>query len=174
MIDLADSKLDDRVIQHLMKDPEGDGGQWSMASNLVEKYGLVPQAGEFLLPVVRNRELTPSCAVFPESFNSSATRQLDGLLTSKLREYALELRKEYRAALKSVQSTSPHQSPAQQKSSAQQSVRRRKQEQVRLSSILISPSYVLESAIGGSHGCLPAGGDLPHSLDHSRNSSPRE
>ena len=46
MIDLADSKLDDRVVQHLFKDPESDGGQWSMVSNLVEKYGLVPQCGE--------------------------------------------------------------------------------------------------------------------------------
>ena len=57
IIDLADSKLDDRVIQHLMKDPEGDGGQWSMASNLVEKYGLVPQTSQFSRLYIQIHEL---------------------------------------------------------------------------------------------------------------------
>lgn len=34
-------------------------------------------------------------AVYPESFNSSSSAELDTLLTSKLREYGLELRELY-------------------------------------------------------------------------------
>lgn len=45
-----------------------------MAVALIETYGLVPQT------------------IFPESFNSSNSAQLDTFLSSKLREYALELR----------------------------------------------------------------------------------
>lgn len=41
MIDTADKELDERLIQELLGAPVNDGGQWDMASNLVEKYGLV-------------------------------------------------------------------------------------------------------------------------------------
>ena len=41
MIDTANEKLDERIIQELLGAPVNDGGQWDMASNLVEKYGLV-------------------------------------------------------------------------------------------------------------------------------------
>lgn len=54
--------------------PVNDGGQWDMAVNLVEKYGVIPQT------------------LFPESYSSSASGKLNSLLTSKLREFALELR----------------------------------------------------------------------------------
>jgi bleomycin hydrolase len=40
-IDTADQDLDERVVQELLGAPVNDGGQWDMASNLVEKYGLV-------------------------------------------------------------------------------------------------------------------------------------
>ncbi|KAL7341776.1 peptidase C1B, bleomycin hydrolase, partial [Rhodotorula toruloides] len=64
MLDLADSPLDDRVVQHLMTMPENDGGQWSMLDSLITTFGLVPQV------------------VYPESFNSSNTGKLDALLAS--------------------------------------------------------------------------------------------
>jgi bleomycin hydrolase len=44
MIDTADLDLDERVVQELLSAPVNDGGQWDMASNLVEKYGLVSKA----------------------------------------------------------------------------------------------------------------------------------
>ncbi|KAJ2854805.1 bleomycin hydrolase, partial [Coemansia erecta] len=38
-----DEDLDGRVVQYLLKDPVGDGGQWDMFVALVEKYGVVPK-----------------------------------------------------------------------------------------------------------------------------------
>ncbi|KAG8885814.1 hypothetical protein FRB97_009520 [Tulasnella sp. 331] len=70
----ADLPIDDRLINHLSKDPIGDGGQLDMAINLLERYGVVP------LPI------------FPESYSSSNSRGMDRLLTTKLREYSLSLR----------------------------------------------------------------------------------
>ncbi|KAM0754251.1 bleomycin hydrolase [Meredithblackwellia eburnea MCA 4105] len=74
MLELAEEPIDSRIITFLLEAPENDGGQYSMIQNLIEKFGLVPQS------------------VFPESFNSSNTSKLDALLTTKLREFALELR----------------------------------------------------------------------------------
>lgn len=79
MIDLADKELDDRVVQHLMKDPEEDGGQWSMAANLVEKYGLVPQTSQSALFVrtktpsltMRNEQSIPNRSIRPQRPNST-------------------------------------------------------------------------------------------------------
>ncbi|KAF7971803.1 hypothetical protein HWV62_19883 [Athelia sp. TMB] len=74
MIQHADLPIDDRLIQHLSGDLISDGGQWDMAVNLLETYGVVPQA------------------VFPESFHSSLSGPLNKLLKTKLREHALILR----------------------------------------------------------------------------------
>lgn len=41
ILDTVDEDLDGRLIQTLLASPVGDGGQWDMAANLVEKYGLV-------------------------------------------------------------------------------------------------------------------------------------
>lgn len=41
MIDTADEDLEGRLVQRLLSQPVADGGQWDMAANLVEKYGLV-------------------------------------------------------------------------------------------------------------------------------------
>lgn len=56
-----------------------------MAVNLLEKYGLVPQA------------------LYPESWHSSNSGKLDKLITSKLREYSLELREIYKTRLSLLQ-----------------------------------------------------------------------
>lgn len=89
MLDLADEPLDSRTVQYLLVSPENDGGQIQMAMNLVEKFGLVPQA------------------VFVESHNSSNSSRLNSLLTSKLREYALDLRTAYADARASFDEGAP-------------------------------------------------------------------
>lgn len=74
-MELASSPLDDRLVQFLGQMPLNDGGQWDMVVNLLEKYGCVPQP------------------VFPESFSSSNSGAMGRILTTKLREHALLLRK---------------------------------------------------------------------------------
>ena len=41
IVDTAQDDLEGRLIQNLLQSPVGDGGQWDMVANLVEKYGLV-------------------------------------------------------------------------------------------------------------------------------------
>ncbi|KAJ2008019.1 bleomycin hydrolase [Coemansia thaxteri] len=72
-----DEDLDGRVVQYLLKDPIGDGGQWDMFVALIEKYGVVPKEA------------------YPETFHTSSSGQMDGLVTSRLREYAKILRNEH-------------------------------------------------------------------------------
>ncbi|KIY44355.1 peptidase C1B, bleomycin hydrolase [Fistulina hepatica ATCC 64428] len=74
-IELADRPLDDRLVTCLADDLISDGGQWDMVVNLLENYGIVPQA------------------LYPESTNSSASNSLNTLLKTKLREHALVLRR---------------------------------------------------------------------------------
>ena len=69
-----DEPLDSRYIEHLLKSPEQDGGQWDMISALVAKYGVVPKEA------------------MPESACSSATKEMNTILTEKLREDAAVLR----------------------------------------------------------------------------------
>ncbi|KAM0755836.1 hypothetical protein T439DRAFT_13606 [Meredithblackwellia eburnea MCA 4105] len=77
-LDLADRDLTDEYNKYLFKgDIVQDGGQYDLAVNLILKYGLVPQAA------------------YPESWNSSHSDQVDGLVLSKVREFALKLRKMY-------------------------------------------------------------------------------
>ncbi|GAA5840676.1 hypothetical protein JCM9279_007399 [Rhodotorula babjevae] len=112
MLDLAETPVDDRTIQYLMTEPENDGGQWDMIVNLFETFGLVPQA------------------CFPESFNSSNTGKLDTLLTTKLREYALELRSIHSAAMATLGELADTKSHAERAALATQSARKRKEEQM--------------------------------------------
>lgn len=74
IIKTADKDLDGRLMQHLLKGPVQDGGQWDMAVNLINKYGLVPKS------------------FYPESAQSSNSLMLDWLLTAKLRDFAKRLR----------------------------------------------------------------------------------
>ena len=75
MIKHADLPLDDRVVKHLSDDIISDGGQWDMAVNLLETYGVVPQP------------------IYPESTHSSLSGPLNTLLKTKLREHTLILRR---------------------------------------------------------------------------------
>ncbi|KAI7873183.1 peptidase C1B, bleomycin hydrolase [Mucor mucedo] len=81
MIDLAEEDINDRVVQYLLTSPVGDGGQWQMFINLIEKYGIVPKTA------------------YPETIASSSTARLNWLVTAKLREFASQIRKALRDGL---------------------------------------------------------------------------
>ena len=74
IIDTRELLLDDRKVDWLLKNPIGDGGQFTGVSNLIMKYGVVPKEA------------------MPETYQSNNTSQLGMILKLKLREYALELR----------------------------------------------------------------------------------
>ena len=74
IIQTADQPLADRTVSFLLEDPLGDGGQWNMFVNLIEKHGAVPKA------------------VMPETQSSSETRKMNSLLRAKLREGSQNLR----------------------------------------------------------------------------------
>ncbi|CAD6587372.1 MAG: hypothetical protein CYPHOPRED_003901 [Cyphobasidiales sp. Tagirdzhanova-0007] len=111
MIDLVEEPLDSRTVQYLSAMPENDGGQWDMAVNLVEKYGVCPQS------------------LFPESYSSSNSGRLNSLLTSKLREYNLELREIY-GRTKAVVMETTAKSSSEYARMAIQACRNRKVEQM--------------------------------------------
>lgn len=67
-------ELDSRLTQFLLKEPLGDGGQWQMFVNLVEKYGVVPKS------------------VYPDTTHSKNSAGLNMVLTKKLREYCRNIR----------------------------------------------------------------------------------
>ncbi|KAH8660877.1 putative cysteine proteinase 1, mitochondrial [Tricladium varicosporioides] len=74
ILDTAGEDLDSRLVQTLLGSPVGDGGQWDMVYNLINKYGLVPQV------------------LYPDSFNAQSSSAINSLITTKLREDALKLR----------------------------------------------------------------------------------
>lgn len=74
VIDCANKPIDDPRVQFFFKQPIGDGGTFCGVADLVEKYGLVPMSAQ------------------PETFSSENTRSMGKLLSSKLREFGLELR----------------------------------------------------------------------------------
>ena len=66
--------VNSRTVSYILNDPINDGGQWHMAVNLITKYGLMPK----------------KC--FPETFSCESSSRLNGILKSKLREFARNLR----------------------------------------------------------------------------------
>ena len=77
ILETLDEPTEDRLISWLLMAPVNDGGQWDMLSSLVEKYGVVPKYA------------------MPETKSSSATGEMDSVLTLRLREDACRLRKAY-------------------------------------------------------------------------------
>lgn len=75
IIDTAGEDLDGRLVQTLLGDIVSDGGQWDMVFNLVHKYGLVPQT------------------LYPDSYNAMNSGILNTIVKTKLREFALRLRR---------------------------------------------------------------------------------
>ncbi|KAF3905057.1 hypothetical protein AA313_de0206958 [Arthrobotrys entomopaga] len=74
IIETANEDVGSRIVAELMKVPVNDGGQWDMVVNLVERYGVVPQKA------------------YPDSFNSMKSQSVNWFVTSKLREFGLQLR----------------------------------------------------------------------------------
>ena len=74
IIDTAERPNGDRIVDFLLDNVLGDGGQWNMFVSLVRKYGLVPKS------------------VMPESQSSSDSRTMNNILQNKLREGARHLR----------------------------------------------------------------------------------
>ena len=74
VIDCANKPIDDPRVQFFFKHPVSDGGTFCGVADLAEKYGLVPMS------------------VMPETYSANNTSRLARLVSSKLREYGLELR----------------------------------------------------------------------------------
>ena len=75
VIDNAKKPMDDQRVQFFFKSPLNDGGTFCGAADLAPKYGLVPMS------------------VQPETYSAENTSRIAALISSKLREYGLELRK---------------------------------------------------------------------------------
>ncbi|KAL0937807.1 peptidase C1-like family protein [Colletotrichum truncatum] len=88
IIDTAGEDLEGRLVQALLGDIVSDGGQWDMVYNLVQKYGLVPQA------------------LYPDSWNAMNSGVLNSIVKTKLREYALILRAQIRSGEATAQTLS--------------------------------------------------------------------
>ncbi len=70
IIELLDKDYDDRTLTFVLQNGIGDGGQWDMFVNVVNKYGLCPKH------------------VYPETATSSATRDTNLLINFNLRKFA--------------------------------------------------------------------------------------
>lgn len=79
VIDLANRPADDRMNTYLFSTGVQDGGQWDMLVNLIKKYGLVPKSA------------------MEETYQSSHTHDMNGLINTKLRQYAAALRRDFAA-----------------------------------------------------------------------------
>lgn len=75
VIDNAEKPMDDQRVQFFFKNPISDGGTFCGVADLVDKYGLVPME------------------IMPETYSAENTSRTGRILSSKLREFALELRK---------------------------------------------------------------------------------
>lgn len=73
-IDNASKPIDDERVQFFFKNPINDGGTFCGVADLAEKYGLVPMQA------------------MPETYNSDNTSRMAKIISSKLREFGLELR----------------------------------------------------------------------------------
>lgn len=75
IVDTGMKDFNDPDVQFLLKNPLNDGGTFCGVADLVEKYGLVPKC------------------IAPETYSADNTSRMSALVKSKLREYALTLRK---------------------------------------------------------------------------------
>ena len=75
ILDTRTKSMEDETVQWLFKNPLSDGGQFTGVANLISKYGIVPKD------------------VMPETYNSNHTSRMSELISLKLREDGLILRK---------------------------------------------------------------------------------
>ena len=74
VIDTAKKPMDDKRVQFFFQSPIGDGGTFCGVADLAPKYGLVPSE------------------IMPETYTSENTSKARSLVSSKLREFGLQLR----------------------------------------------------------------------------------
>lgn len=74
VIETARKPIDDTRVRFFFKNPLNDGGTFCGVSDLASKYGLVPKG------------------VQPETYSAENTSRMSALISSKLREFGLELR----------------------------------------------------------------------------------
>ena len=70
VIELIKEDYDDRTLTYLLQNGVGDGGQWDMFVNIVNKYGICPKNA------------------FPETNTSSATRDTAQVINFNIRKFA--------------------------------------------------------------------------------------
>ncbi|MBQ2658157.1 MAG: C1 family peptidase [Erysipelotrichaceae bacterium] len=75
MIAEADTPMDDETMRYLLQTAIGDGGQWDMMVALVKKYGICPKTA------------------MPETYQSSHTYPMNGIINTRLRKFAADIRK---------------------------------------------------------------------------------
>ena len=75
VIDTGKKPIDDQRVQFFFHHPLNDGGTFCGVADLTEKYGLVP------------------AEVQPETYSAESTSRMSRIISSKLREQGLELRK---------------------------------------------------------------------------------
>ena len=76
ILQTLDEPTDGRLYSYINMMPLNDGGQWDMLVNLVKKYGICPKEA------------------YPDGANSISSRGFTQYLTSKIREFAITLRRE--------------------------------------------------------------------------------
>ncbi|MEA2078163.1 MAG: C1 family peptidase [Candidatus Marinimicrobia bacterium] len=79
ILETLNEPTDSRLIMWLLDAPLQDGGQWDMFTALIDKYGVVPKS------------------VMPETYSSSNSSRMNGILTLTLRGFAADLRKANKA-----------------------------------------------------------------------------
>ena len=75
MTELINRDIDDREIEFMLRKGIRDGGYWQNFVYLINKYGIVPEY------------------VFPDTYSSSNTKELNELLSKYLRKFTIEIRK---------------------------------------------------------------------------------
>ena len=85
IIETAHLDINSDEVKWLNYSPASDGGYWSWFANLVSKYGVMPKS------------------VMPETYNTESSRHMNWILSQKLREYAVDLRKMHNAGVSKSQ-----------------------------------------------------------------------
>lgn len=70
-----DAPMDSENMRFLLEYAVGDGGQWNMLQSIVMKYGICPKSA------------------MPETYQSSHTRNMNGLLNLRLRKFVADSRR---------------------------------------------------------------------------------
>lgn len=75
VIETSNLPIDNRMVEHLFKNPCPDAGQWAMFKNIVKKYGVVPQES------------------MPDTYSALDTNQMNVCLMTILRDGGSNIRK---------------------------------------------------------------------------------